>query len=341
MTQISSHTGFQPLKEVWLGDCYPVEYYEHFESHERDLFQQITEVTQSDLGKIQLKLEQLGVVVRRPEFKSIDLFLDDEDNLIKPPITPRDWAMTLADTLYIVPQCPNMHHGFESTVKEYLQQNQKVQVLDRSKHDDMCYLSFPSTVRVGRDLFVDCAYNNPGASHLFHKAASRFVNDYRVHVTYTGDHNDGIFCPIKAGHIFTTHYRELYDDTFPGWEVFFLPNTTLGRNWQPGNWWLPGKQYSLYSDTITKKAQSWVGDSRETVFEVNMLVVDEKNILCIAEDDAACRRLAELGISAHVVEFSTRGFWDGGLHCLTVDISREGAKEDYWPGRGDNGAYYE
>ena len=30
---ISSHTGFQPLKEVWLGDCYPAEWYNDFDNH--------------------------------------------------------------------------------------------------------------------------------------------------------------------------------------------------------------------------------------------------------------------------------------------------------------------
>jgi hypothetical protein len=30
-----------------------------------------------------------------------------------------------------------------------------------------------------------------------------------------------------------------------------------------------------------------------------------------------------------------------GFQLLNKVWLREGAKEDYWPGRGDNGAYYE
>jgi glycine amidinotransferase len=86
-------------------------------------------------------------------------------------------------------------------------------------------------------------------------------------------------------------------------------------------------------------AANWIGNSKETVFEVNMLVVDEKNIICIAENDAACKRLEALGITPHVVNFKTRGFWDGGIHCITLDINRSGDCIDYWPDRGQNGIY--
>jgi len=28
-----------------------------------------------------------------------------------------------------------------------------------------------------------------------------------------------------------------------------------------------------------------------------------------------------------------RYFWDGGLHCITLDLVREGTQEDYFPKR--------
>lgn len=337
---ISSHTGFQPLREVWLGDCYPIEWYNDFDNQAQDLFGTITEITKKDLAVFEQKLKNLGIIVRRPEFTNRALYLDEEGNLCKPPITPRDWAMTLADTLYIIPQYQNSFTGFESAIAEYQLQNQKVQVLDRSKPDPMCYLPFPSTVRVGQDLYIDCAYNDPGYAY-FEQVAQNLAQHYRVHVTHTGDHNDGIFCPVSPGNIFSTHYCTNYEKSFPGWKIFYLHNTTKGRqhNGYNGNWWVPGKNYQIYNDTITKYAQSWVGNSQETVFEVNMLVVDEKNIFCIVEDDRACRQLESMGMTVHVVDFRCRGFWDGGLHCLTTDIERVGQCLSYWADRGPAGIY--
>jgi hypothetical protein len=182
---ISSHTGFQPLKEVWLGDCYPAEWYCDFDNQAQDLFGYITELTKQDLKKFEQKLQELSIIVHRPVFDNKSKFVDNEGNLIKPPITPRDWAMTLGDTLYIIPQ---------------------------------------------------------------------------------------------------------YQNSFTG-------------------------------------------------FEVNMLVVDESNIFCIAENDHACQQLERMGITPHIIDFRCRGFWDGGLHCLTTDIHREGPCSDYWLGRGPTGIY--
>lgn len=337
---ISSHTGFQPLKEVWLGDCYPAEWYSDLNARAQDLFGYITELTKQDLNKFEKKLQELGIVVRRPEFNNKSDFLDKEGNLIKPPITPRDWAMTLGDTLYIIPQYENSFTGFESTINFYKKQNQKVIVLDRSVPDPMCYVTFPSVVRVGKDILLDCAKKSPGYSY-FEKVVGDLAKNYRVHVTHTNEHHDGIFCPINPNNIFSTHYRTDYKNTFPGWDVFYLHDTTKERsnNGRNGNWWVPGKNYQIYNDSIVKYAQKWIGDSLETIFEVNMLVVDEHNIFCIAENDRACRHLESMGITPHIIDFRCRGFWDGGLHCLTTDIHRDGPCLDYWPGRGPVGIY--
>lgn len=337
---ISSHTGFQPLREVWLGDCYPDSWYSDFDSQAQDIFGLITELTKQDLKKFEQKLQELGIIVRRPTFNNKSKFIDQDGNLIKPPITPRDWAMTLGDTLYIIPQYENSFTGFEPTIDFYKTQNQKVVVLDRSKPDPMCFVPFPSTVRVGRDILLDCGKDSPGYCY-FDQVVNDLSKTYRVHVTHNNEHNDGIFCPVNPNTIFSTHYRTSYEKTFPGWNIFYLNNTVKQRqnNGCNGNWWVTGKNYQIYNDSIIKYARNWIGNSLETVFEVNMLIVDEQNVFCIAEDNRACRQLESMGITPHVIDFRCRGFWDGGLHCLTTDIYREGSCQDYWPGRGPNGVY--
>ncbi len=336
--RISSHTGFQPLKEAWLGDVYPEKFAQVIDPKYQDLFYKISDLTRHDLSKLEKKMQELGVVVRRPSFDCVDNFLDEEDNLIKPPVCPRDWALTLGNTLYINPQYLNNITGFESTINLYESHLQQVEILDRSKPDLMCYIIFPSVVRVGKDLLIDLPKNNfvVQLQPLFEKLAKH----YRVHLSYTGDHSDAVFCPVKPGWIFSTHYRTHYDKTFPDWNVFFLYDTTKVRNnGHNGRWWLPNLHYAHYNQAVFDVARHWIGDSRETVFEVNMLVVDEKNVICIAEDDLACKKLESLGITPHVINVSTRGFWDGGIHCLTLDIYREGDQVDYWPQRGNLGIY--
>ena len=340
---INSHTGFQPLKEVWLGDVYPFEFYKHTDQETQDIFGKITELTRQDLNQIEKCLTNLGVKVQRPIFDKIEDYLDDQENLIKPPITPRDWALTFGNTLYITPQYSSGIEPFQHAIDQYTKDNQNVQIGNRSLENcsDFCWLTFPSVVRVGKDVYIDYPKEQFLGTEYVERIIKRFSENYRVHVTNTGEHNDGIFCPVLPGHIFSTHYNTSYADTFPGWEVFFLTDTTKKRknNGYNGNWWLPGMDYPGLNEKIKEFAKTWLGNSTETVFEVNMLVIDNQNIICIAEDDSACKKLESLGITPHVVDFKTRGFWDGGIHCLTLDIHREGSCIDYWSNRGPNGIY--
>jgi hypothetical protein len=337
---IKSHTGFQTLREVWLGDCYPASWYSTFPNRVEDLFCKITEMTKHDLDKFQHKLQSLGINVQRPKFDLEDKFRDYQGNLVKPPITPRDWAMTLNDTLYVIPQYENQVTGFDNIVNTYRSAGLDCKILDRSRPDPMCYLNFPSTVRVGRDLFIDYDFRSSGASFA-NQACQELAKSYRVHVTHTGDHSDGVFCPVAPQKIFTSHYCSDYSRTFPGWSTWTLNNSTVKRkhNGYNGRWWVPGVDLQIFNDSIVDYAEHWIGNSAETVFEVNMLVIDERNICCIVEDDDVCRQLENLGFTVHVIDFRCRGFWDGGLHCLTVDISRDGPCVDYWPGRGPNAIY--
>jgi hypothetical protein len=319
---------------------YPDSFAEVLPSHYRDLFCKIQELTTIDLDHVVKVLQGLDVRVYRPNFDSVDKYLDQHGNLIKPPISTRDWAMTLGDTLYITPQYVNNFTSIDWTIQQFMRFGQKVRVLDRS-WEAMPWIIFPSTVRVGKDILVDIK-----DQHVLEKALpalEEFAKTYRVHVSRSGDHSDGVFCPVKPGWIYSTHYRKQYDLTFPGWQVHRLTDTTKQRrtNGHNGQWWLPGFDYCHFNDKVFQLADTWIGDSRETVFEVNMLVVDEHNILVIAEDDCACRHLESLGFNVHVIDFRTRGFWDGGLHCITTDLHREGPMIDYWPGRGQPGIYYE
>jgi hypothetical protein len=338
---ISSHSGSQPLKTVWLGDVYPEKFYDHYESNLRDSLCQLTETTKHDLGKIKSKLVELGVIVQQPTFESMDLYISD-NKLTKPPICPRDWAITLGDTLYITPQYESGIQPWQWAIDEHIKAGSNVCVLNRfcDNPDPHCYMNYPSVVRVGKDIYVDYPKDAGIIEKNMSVVCSELSKNYRVHVTHTNDHSDGVFCPVQPGQIFSTHYRKTYSHTFPEWDVFFLKDTTKQNNSQFRRWQRPDHYLPYYSDALASYALDWLGNSNETIFEVNMLVVDEKNVICIAENDAACRKLESIGITPHVMNFKTRGFWDGGLHCITLDIHRLGECIDYWPGRGPNGIYY-
>ena len=97
------------------------------------------------------------------------------------------------------------------------------------------------------------------------------------------------------------------------------------------NWYVPNeKKNNSFNDHIIKYALNWVGNYKETYFDINCLVVDEQNVLILGENEALYKVLNQKGINVHMVPFRARTFWDGGLHCLTVDILRDSTPVDYF-----------
>ena len=334
---INSNFGFTPLREVWLGDCYPASWYDHLPNIVADPFRQITEWTKEDTGKLQKFLESRGIVVRRPVFESIDDHINDAGILSKPPITPRDNYITLGSTLY------SLHKYVEKDPWRHVMNQYIEQGLDAQIPKDLSIncMSPPSVVRVGRDLYVDINTHIPVWGYTC-EWMIELAQDYRINICSTNGHSDAVFCPVAPGLIATTHYKTDYSKTFPDWEVFRIPGN-LNNFTHPKNWFLDNRSIDnneTFAQHILDVASSWVGNFSETVPEVNMLVIDEKNVVAMKEFPPLVQWLEKHGITVHHFDLRTRSFWDGGWHCLTLDIHREDTKSDLFPQRGDNGVYW-
>ena len=329
--RVNSFTGFQPLKEVWLGDCYPAHFYNHLSNQVQDAFGLITEWTQQDLARIQAVLEAEGVLVQRPEFTStVEHYVNSLGQLVKPPICPRDNSMTLGNEFYhLRSQTPDPWHKQIQNFKQH-----GVVVHQGRDHPADC-ISPPSVVRMGRDLYIDYDTHAP-MWNMASNILTEWAKTYRVHVCSTGGHSDGVFCPVAPGTIVATHYLSQYSKTFPDWKVFHLPEP--GGNLWNGTWHVENNTVMTnagFADHITQYAFDWVGNFRETVFEANMLVINPTHVLAIKQDPQMFSWLSQQGIRVTYCDFRCRSFWDGGLHCLTTDIVREGSCEDYFPARPD------
>jgi hypothetical protein len=197
------------------------------------------------------------------------------------------------------------------------------------------------TSRIGRDLYFGTESYNDNQAELLNGYNKMFPN-YRCHIVNTGGHSDGVYCPVKPGLIISLHDVHTYADTFPDWEVVYLPKQSWNavqpfldlKEKNRGKWWVPGEELN---DDFTKFVEqwltNWVGYVEETVFDVNMLVIDEKNVVCNNYNEQVFSAFDRFGITPHVVNFRHRYFWDGGLHCITSDLHREGVQKDYFPER--------
>lgn len=322
---INSHNSWSQLEEVWLGDVYPADWYDHLAPEIRDVFYKITETTKQDLAVIQSKLEQFGVTVRRPEYTSINDFVDSNGMLKKPEICPRDTFLTVGNSLLT----PHQNSpAWKSAVDNY----NPAQVVPGANH----IVNGANVVRVGRDVIIDTdIFDIPPIND------SLFQN-YRITWEKNGGHMDGCFAILRPGLIIANHYYDGYERNFPGWECIFLNESTY---WNHRTTPLPGSEYNgkfyaeeisfnqAFNDHVIRHAQDWVGDYTETYFELNCLVINESNVMMLGYNEALEKTLNERGITVHWVPFRCRGFWDGGMHCITVDIRRQSSIVDYFPDR--------
>jgi hypothetical protein len=134
-----------------------------------------------------------------------------------------------------------------------------------------------------------------------------------------------------------------YKHTFPNWEVVYLPNQSWAKvkpflelkEKNKGRWWIPGFEHDHDVINVVEQWMShWTGYVEETVFDVNMLIIDPKNVMVFNYNKQVFDALERYGITPHVVPFRHRYFWDGGIHCVTSDLHRQGTMQDYFPQRG-------
>jgi hypothetical protein len=205
-------------------------------------------------------------------------------------------------------------------------------------------LNAAMTSRIGKDLIIGTIDHSEVVSNLNEIQADMQsqLPAYRVKMIDTQGHTDGTFCPVIPGLIISMLGPNSYASTFPNWEVVYLEGESWGKvapflrlkakNY--GKWWVPGEELN---DDFTNYVESWmnhwVGYVEESVFDLNMIVVDKKNVIVNGYNEKAFDAFSRYGITPHICNFRHRYFWDGGLHCITSDLHREGVMEDYFPER--------
>jgi hypothetical protein len=247
--------------------------------------------------------------------------------------------------LHIQEECSNVHH-----LNEYIEFYSSYQhILSRIKekgntikhNSEHQGLHGAQVSRIGKDLYFGTdAYDQEVTDYKM------FVNkefpDKRNHIVNTGGHSDATYCPVCPGLIISLKDIPTYEKTFPGWEVVYLP----GQSWasirpfinlkekNKGKWWIPGfENDQSVIEVVETWLGHWTGYVEETVFDVNMLIIDPKNVMVFNYNKQVFDALERFGITPHIVPFRHRYFWDGGIHCVTADLHREGTQQDFFPER--------
>ena len=225
---INSYTSWQPLEEVIVGRAYSPDYFDFIDNAQvRNQLQQILAETQEDLDNLQRTIEQYGARVRRPNLPAKDQFVKFQTQgggAPLPPLTPRDWQISLGQKLLRVLNMSEL---------DDICNNYRDQVVNphKSAWDLDCVLNGASAsciVRVGRDVFFD------NSDFLRPEQTAWIVEnclgpEYRIHEAVTDGHGDAVFAILKPGVILSSKHDmhlNLAED-FPGWEVLKIWDSSI------------------------------------------------------------------------------------------------------------------
>ena len=202
------------------------------------------------------------------------------------------------------------------------------------------YITSANCWRLGKDLFFN--YVNVITKlneKTFLKKWGKLFPNYRVHGVDVPGHGDGAMHPVKEGLIIALRHEEIYENFYPDWEVVSLPDEgwckmksfIKMKRKNRGRWWIKGEEDNDdLIDYIDMWLDHWVTYVEESVFDVNVLPIDEKNCIVNGYNKKIFRAFERHGVTPHVINFRHRYFWDGGLHCITSDLHREGEMKTFW-----------
>jgi glycine amidinotransferase len=370
----SVYQHWDPLKVCMVGKSYSPEFYKFVTNDQaRAVLERIARETEEDFQKLVDLLESFGVEVLRPTvYDDYTMYVGKSGKIAPPPMCPRDYSVMLGNNFYfnasdilarwdqlageswgprpekfedipqwIVDECADMFSIEDHNYKKLAYADNLAHI---GKYSNLIIAKSQANAavvtRIGKDLYFG-TYNGQVPEEVLLEKYTNNYPGYRHHVVDTQGHSDSTFCPVVPGLIVSLEDIS-YENTFPGWEVIYLPNQSWAKvdpflklkEKNSGKWWVPGEELNDdFTDFVDQWLDHWVGFVEETVFDVNMLVIDKNNVVCNNYNKEVFDAFDRRGITPHIINFRHRYFWDGGLHCITSDLHREGVMEDYFPER--------
>lgn len=345
---------WDPLKTILLGNCYSADFFRPIKNKNiRSALQRIADETQEDLDQFENSLKQFGCRVIRPQLDSNETILDHTDsdgslsNIPRPPMNPRDHQIVLGNEI--------LYTGFDhQSLNDVLNEYNQTDVMELNNpwigHQNFGGIEAPCFTLIGKDLYIDHQiedhhrYDNDQEviAQCIKNLKSKVGDNFRFHRLDIGGHNDGIFCLVKPGVIINGFENSQdYDKTFPQWDVLEI----RGQGWPSMmpflhqrhhmGFWVPGEESNNdFDNYVNDHLNKWVGYSEESVFDLNCLSLDEHH-LCVSQNNnyELNNFLKKHNVEPVYVQWRHKWFWDGGLHCITLDLEREGKQQDYFPER--------
>ena len=332
MIPIKGYATFDPLKHCWIGSGFNVDMFKDLSIYKNDKImdplKRIAEETEEDYQALDKILKDADVNTYR-HFLDMDKVKSLKD-VYRPPVCPRDDFAVIGEKIYF---SKGGHKGYEAMLSRLDKKSINIDI-----DINVPSMSSANMCRVGKDIWWDLTEVDD-KNHVHKYKIMWEQQGFRVHTSDRGYHLDSCFCVVKPGCIVSLRDVQDYKTEFPGWDVLYLPD----QSWDAvdpflqmkkkvcGQWWLKGEEHNdQLIEFVNTWLKDWVGYVEETVFDVNMLSIDQNTIICNNYNKDVFAHFKRHKVEPIIFNFRHRYFWDGGVHCITQDLYREGTQEDYF-----------
>lgn len=351
-------TNWDPLESVIVGNCdSQVSSNWVLDSDTKQQFNRLLAETKEDLDDLASVLEKLGVKVYRPNLIKLDQNIKIENFSLKNPafpVVPRDQYWTYGNTIY---------QTYSSISDRYLDSLNYNDIFTTMFKEGWNYISQPLPILKNLDELTgykqwmtngDQIYNDHYKEKILWHTATIFRCGDSIIVNPRGPGTklglEWIKRNIDAQIILN------YNTTMKGWGhidhgFYMVDDETVicdGINYVPLclrnkkiidiKDKLPKMDYNNFlAEThhhVDKFNQNWLrewlnewsGYTQNLSWGTNVLVVDSNNLIFSSTWPAMFEELSKHGINCHVSKQRHGWFWEAGIHCLTLDLSRKGLK---------------
>ena len=329
------YTEWDPLKEIIVGKVYDPADIAHIEDVEfRNGLQRIFEESEEDFCALTEMLESYDVVVHRPncEYKG---------DFRYPAVCPRDMHIVYGDqVINTMGGDPNRYYESDHFADIMLGLDRDYYAMPRPTLPDF-YAPYQfnegkilyhaaNILKCGDALLHTKPYNDNTytPTRQFGRGTNTGLDwckknvDARWIELHESGHADGKIALIKPG-LLMCWLEDMIPPELQSWDRVVVPKQDV-----PEQFWQSKKQ-PLMQKNVNQWLGSWIGHVDETIFDVNVVSVSPELVITNGYDAGVAAQLKKHGVEMVPFNFRHKFFWDGGLHCVTLDLTREGKCETY------------
>lgn len=353
---VNSHTSFEPLKEVVVGrelaltkrmsditfrlfyrQALGESIYETI-SDTYHINQDLIEQRNEELDNLAVLLEKIGVTVYRPDIvdKIIPFATPDFKSEVSSASNVRDVTLVYGNKLIETPTyvC-NRYFENQALYNVYNQVTKSGQwikapntrlteeTVDRDHWTaERDYNNIPNNfvmgidgaqfLRIGKDVIVNInSYNH----YLGYEWIKSFYPDTNFHIIHVADnHIDGALACLRPGTFLVNpaypNIRDVMPDKFKNWEYLYPDDVTKNLN------------VKGMTDIDIQLASS-------RGMDINVLSIDNKTVVSNRLAYGVNELLDKYNFNVVEVDLNHGEIFAGGIHCSTLDLTREDTMYDY------------